>query len=386
MNKPVAKPAKAKAQISAGAFGALRAASGDDTSGEAVRILLSNIDEDPNQPRKHFDADELQSLADTIKEHGIIQAIVVRPPVDGRYILVAGARRWRASKLAGVADIPAIIRKVQNDDFAAQVIENQQRSNLTNSELADAVERFAGEGRTNKQIGAICNLKDYQVAAFRRAGDFPAELRARLDTSDMRALYDLYRQWVKTPDEVIAALPDVAEPLTVTDVRRIIGTITGKVEGFAAYQPKDAAPAVEAQTPAPAPAPAPIAPGAAAASAPAPSVAPAPTKQDEGQSSFLSPAPQTGKGGDTALHSASPAPAPVTPPAAAPAASQQRAEPQKPVAPAPVAPVFIVRVADGTEGRLIVDAKAETEGFALVAFPIQTEEVDPAELTFVRIE
>lgn len=385
MNKPVAKPAKAKAQISAGAFGALRAASGEDTSGEAVRILLSNIDEDPNQPRKHFDADELQSLADTIKEHGIIQAIVVRPPVDGRYILVAGARRWRASKLAGVADIPAIIRKVQNDDFAAQVIENQQRSNLTNSELADAVERFAGEGRTNKQIGAICNLKDYQVAAFRRAGDFPAELRARLDTSDMRALYDLYRQWVKTPDEVIAALPDVAEPLTVTDVRRIIGTITGKVEGFAAYQPKDAAPAVEAQTPAPAP----IAPEAQTAPVPAPasSVAPASEKQDEGQSSFLSPAPQTAKDGDTALHSASPAPAPVTPPAAAPAAPQPVAEQRKPTTPAPiaVAPVFIVSVA-GTEGRLIVDKKAETDGFALVAFPIQTEEVDPADMTFVRIE
>jgi len=382
MNKPVQKPTKAKAQISAGAFGALRAATGDDTSGEAIRILLSNIDEDPNQPRKHFDADELQSLADTIKEHGVVQAIVVRPPVDGRYTLVAGARRWRASKLAGAADIPAIIRKIENDDFAAQVIENQQRSNLTNSELADAVERFAGEGRTTKQIGAICNLKEYQVAAFRKAGEFPSELRARLDTSDMRALYDLYRQWVKTPDAVIAALPDVSEPLTVTDVRRIVGTITGKVEGFAAYQGKSAALAAEPQTPAPAPI------ASETDTNPAPIIPPAPAKQDEGQSSFLSPAPEKAKDSEPALHSASPAPAPASSPAAAPAARQPVAEPQKPASPEPVAvaPVFIVSVADGTEGRLIVDQKAETPGWALVAFAIQTEEVDPAEITFVRIE
>ncbi|MDD1453321.1 ParB/RepB/Spo0J family partition protein [Sphingomonas sp. H160509] len=302
MNKPVTKPTKAKAQISAGAFGALRAASGDDTSGEAIRILLSNIDEDPNQPRKHFDADELQSLADTIKEHGVVQAIVVRPPVNGRYTLVAGARRWRASKLAGVADIPAIIRKIENDDFAAQVIENQQRSNLTNSELADAVERFAGEGRTTKQIGAICNLKDYQVAAFRKAGEFPSELRARLDTSDMRGLYDLYRQWVKTPDAVIAALPDVSEPLTVTDVRRIVGTITGKVEGFAAYQGKGAAPAAEPQTPAPAPI------ATETDTNPAPANPPAPATEDEGQTSFLSPPPGKGQGQRTALAQCKPCP------------------------------------------------------------------------------
>ncbi|MBY0339139.1 MAG: ParB/RepB/Spo0J family partition protein, partial [Acetobacteraceae bacterium] len=245
-------PPRPKAQIGAAAFGALRAAIGEDTRGEAMRIPLADIDEDPNQPRRLFDEGELESLAESIRERGVLQPVVVRHGLGGRWTLVMGARRLRASRLAGAADIPAVIQRGgDGDDYAAQVIENQQRRDLSNSELAAAVGRFAAEGRTTKQIGTICNLKDYQVAAFRKADEFPPELRARMDEGDMRALYDLYRQWTKTPAEVVAALPEPGTFVTVTEARRIVGAITGKPTGSIV---------LERAAPSPAEPPAPAAP------------------------------------------------------------------------------------------------------------------------------
>ncbi|MCC8509771.1 ParB/RepB/Spo0J family partition protein [Xanthomonas perforans] len=141
------KSAKPRASFAASSFGNLRAATGEG-QGEALRILLADIDEDPNQPRRSFDQAELESLAESIKLKGVVQPIVVRPPVDGRYMLAFGARRYRASKLAGAADIPAIVRAASDDDYAAQVIENQQRANLSNNELATAIEQLSAADAT----------------------------------------------------------------------------------------------------------------------------------------------------------------------------------------------------------------------------------------------
>jgi ParB family chromosome partitioning protein len=151
--------------------------------------------------------------------------------VNGRYLLAFGARRLRASRLAEMPDIPAVIRPAGPGDFAEQLVENQQRADLSNSDLAAAIARLVGEGASTKDIAALCALKDYQVAAFRQAGNFPPELACRLDTSDMRALYDLYRQWGKTPREVVNALPEPGVFISVTEARRIIGAITGKPTG-----------------------------------------------------------------------------------------------------------------------------------------------------------
>jgi ParB family transcriptional regulator, chromosome partitioning protein len=350
MSKQSTKP---RATFTAASFGNLRAAAGE-SHGEAIRILLGDIDEDPNQPRRTFDQGALESMAESIKEHGVVQPIVVRPPVEGRYMLAFGARRLRASKLAGVADIPAVIHAAGPADFAAQVIENQQRADLSNSELAAAIAKLAEEGKTNKQIGAICSLKDYQVAAFRQARNFPLELRNLIDNADMRALYDLYRQWQKTATEVIEALPGAETFITVTEARRIIGGITGKPTG-----------SIILDRPA---APAPQIPAASAQEPPAPAAV------------NHEPTPAgAGKG----LHGASP-------PAPAPAETRRtRNEQPSPAPQAPTvkgAPVFMVAAGDGQEGRLVVDRAGERAGSALVAYATGIEEVDAAELRIVRIE
>ncbi len=219
-----------KASFAAASFQNLRAAAGEG-AGEPLRIALVDIDEDPNQPRRSFDADELESLAFTIRDRGVLQPIGVKPPEDGRYMLVFGARRLRASKLAGQADIVAVIVPDGQRDYATQVIENQQRASLSNSELAAAVNQLHREGKQGKEIAAICNLKDYQIAAFRAVEKLPDFLADRLDTGDIRAIYDLYRGWQKHPARVEDAMPEADTFLTITEARRIMGAVTGKATG-----------------------------------------------------------------------------------------------------------------------------------------------------------
>ena len=347
--KPVVK-LKPRARFSEGTLASLRAAS-TEAPGQALRLPLADIDEDPDQPRTVFDAEELQGMAQSILVHGVVQPIVVRPPVKGRYMLAFGARRLRASRLAGVADIPAVIRPAGQEgasDFAAQLIENQQRADLSNRDLAAAIARLAREGATNKQIAAICALKDYQVASFRQAGNFPPELAARMDTADMRALYDLYRQWGKTPAQVIAALPDQDTFLSVTEARRIIGAITGKPTGSIVLE-RERGEAIEASHPR-----LPSSKEGAGAAVPEPSA--------------------------KELEPIKAPPAPEGLPAQAAAAS-------RPVQAAQLgAPVFIVAMGKGPSGRLVVERRAERAGSALVAFATGTQEVPVEQLRIVRIE
>ena len=112
----------------------------DDTKGEAVTQIESKlIDTNPNQPRKHFDEDSLNELAVSIKNYGVIQPILVCPKEGGRYELIAGERRLRASKMAGLSFIPAIVKRFTESEMAEiALIENLQREDLNPIEEARA--------------------------------------------------------------------------------------------------------------------------------------------------------------------------------------------------------------------------------------------------------
>lgn len=370
-----------KATFAAASFSNLRAAAGE-SAGEPLRIPLVDIDEDPKQPRQTFDQAELESLALTIRDRGILQPIGVQPPADGRYVLVFGARRLRASKLAGQADIPAVIVPEGQRDFATQVIENQQRANLSNSELAAAVNQLAAEGKQGKEIAAICNLKDWQIAAYRAVVKLPDFLLQRLNHGDMRAIYDLYRAWQKHPAPIQDAMPDEGTFLTITEARRIIGAVTGKATGSVVLDRErvaDAAPADlhganrEAE---PAPLPVPI-PSSQKAPPPVPPT-PAAHGKAEPEAVELPSAADEREQPDAPVQLATPAPAAA--PAPAPAASPV---PTRTVGPAPGAasrpavmpspaplrglvPTFIMETIEGRQGVLVTDERPETPGLAFL--------------------
>ena len=107
-----------------------------------VDKIVPNI----NQPRKDFSEDKLQRLADSIKEYGVVQPIVLRPIGKDKYEIVAGERRWRASKLADLKSIPAIVKEFKDDEFAEiALIENLQRENLNSIEEAIAYQYMVDE-------------------------------------------------------------------------------------------------------------------------------------------------------------------------------------------------------------------------------------------------
>lgn len=111
----------------------------DERMSELRHIAISTIEADPEQPRKVFDVDAIQELSASIREHGLFQPIVVAPHGSGKFIIVAGERRYRAAKLADLKTIPALVRTLSNQHkLELSLIENLQRSDLTAIETATA--------------------------------------------------------------------------------------------------------------------------------------------------------------------------------------------------------------------------------------------------------
>jgi ParB family chromosome partitioning protein len=110
------------------------------------RVLLENIEVNPNQPRKDFDETALSELAASIKMHNIIQPLTVTPMSGGKYRLIAGERRYRASKIAGLKDVPVYIREANGDQILElALLENLQRENLNAIEIAISYKRLMDE-------------------------------------------------------------------------------------------------------------------------------------------------------------------------------------------------------------------------------------------------
>ena len=115
----------------------------DGGSSGAVRLKLMDIEPNREQPRKNFDEDALSELAQSIADHGIIQPLLVRPLADGGYQLVAGERRWRAARLAGLTEVPVMIMELTEDEvMVLSLIENLQREDLNPIEEALGFQRL----------------------------------------------------------------------------------------------------------------------------------------------------------------------------------------------------------------------------------------------------
>ncbi|HFI0119667.1 TPA: ParB/RepB/Spo0J family partition protein [Streptococcus suis] len=123
---------------------------------ELRTIKISDIHPNPYQPRIHFDEKKLEELAQSIKENGLIQPIIVRKSSVIGYELLAGERRWRASQLTGMTEIPAIVKELSDDDLLYQaIIENLQRSDLNPIEEATSYQKLISKGLTHDEIAQI---------------------------------------------------------------------------------------------------------------------------------------------------------------------------------------------------------------------------------------
>ncbi|MFW2371719.1 MAG: ParB/RepB/Spo0J family partition protein [Gammaproteobacteria bacterium] len=135
------------------------------------------------QPRVHFEPESLQELADSIRAQGVVQPIVVRPLPAGRYELIAGERRWRASQLAGLSDIPAVIKDLDDQSAAAvSLIENIQRENLNPLEESRALQRLIDEfSLTHQEVAETVSRSRTMVTNLLRLKDLNEDVKRLLD-------------------------------------------------------------------------------------------------------------------------------------------------------------------------------------------------------------
>ncbi len=188
-------------------------------SGEGVsKVKISLVDPKRDQPRKYFDKEALEELSASILENGLLQPILVREYGDGRYQIIAGERRFRASKLAGLTEIPAIVLE-KNDKDAAQIalIENIQREDLNPLEEALAYKSLAEEyGMTQEELSTKVGKSRSAIANSVRLLDLPDEILTLVAVGELSAGHARTLLGAKNRDDMILlAQRAVEEDLSV---------------------------------------------------------------------------------------------------------------------------------------------------------------------------
>jgi ParB family chromosome partitioning protein len=155
--------------------------------GKPLEILLDHIERNPFQTRSQLNEEQLAELAASITANGVVQPVLVRPLASGRFQLIAGERRWRASALAGKKTIPAILRQVSDEQaMEITIVENLQRADLNPMEQARAFERLSREFHmTQEQMAARTGKDRATVSNFLRLLKLPASVQARVEAGDL---------------------------------------------------------------------------------------------------------------------------------------------------------------------------------------------------------
>jgi len=200
-----------------------RTSSSITQSNQVVQIEIDAIDRNPYQTRSHFDPAALDELAESIKAQGVLQPIVVRPgKVSGRYLLVLGERRLRASKLAGKPTVPAIVKRV-SDQQAAEltVIENLQRQDLNCIEQAEAFGVLSRDfNLTQVQISERVGLSRESVANYMRMLKLPDRVKEHLASGAIRFSEAKELMRLEHPDDMVELADDMAKsPVNIKHLR-----------------------------------------------------------------------------------------------------------------------------------------------------------------------
>ena len=189
------------------------------------QLPIHKVEPNPHQPRQDFDEEELQNLADSITEHGVVQPLTVREVAGGYYQIIAGERRWRAAKMAGLSEIPAII--LDGDDLkTAQVavIENVQREDLNPVEEAFAyktlIDRF---DLTQEEVARQVGKSRSTVTNLLRLLELPDEVLELLKNGSLSAGHARALLGLKNEEQMLPLAQKIVEKdLSVRDVERTI--------------------------------------------------------------------------------------------------------------------------------------------------------------------
>lgn len=192
--------------------------------GELRQIDVLAIQPGRYQPRHIISNDSLQELADSIREQGIIQPIVVRPVSQDRYEIIAGERRWRAAQLANLTQIPALIRHVPDEDaIAMALIENIQRENLNPIEEAAALQRLLVEfAMTHQQVAGAVGKSRSGITNLLRLLDLDPEVKGLVEQGQLSQGHAKVLLGVTGPAQLRTARTIIEKDLSVRDTEQLI--------------------------------------------------------------------------------------------------------------------------------------------------------------------
>ena len=196
-------------------------------------VLLKTVDIEPNkaQPRKQFDTEKLETLRDSILEHGVVQPILVTPTNSGTYKIVAGERRWRASKLAGLKEIPCIIRTFEQQQvMELALVENLQREDLNPMEEAEGYQQLMDTfSLTQEEVSKRVGKSRSAIANALRLNNLSKEVKKMLIDGSLtqghaRALLPILEE----ETQVAVAKRIVEEGFNVRQVERLVADLENK--------------------------------------------------------------------------------------------------------------------------------------------------------------
>lgn len=199
-------------------------------NGKIWEIPLTNLKPSLNQPRKFFKPDELQELADSIKQYGVLEPLLVEEKTDGGYEIIAGERRYRASKLAGLTTVPVIVKKLAPvAKLEVALIENIQRADLNPLEEAFAYRRLMEEfGLTQQQVAEKVGKSRPVIANAVRLLDLPnpvqtALIEGKINMTQARTLLALEK-----PEDQLSMLGSMlGEKITVRELEQKVALHQG---------------------------------------------------------------------------------------------------------------------------------------------------------------
>ncbi len=204
---------------------ALFADNSTDSGMSAVVLRIAEIEPNRNQPRRNFEPDALHELADSIREVGIIQPLIVRRIAEGGYQIVAGERRWRAAQLAGLEEVPAVIRELTDREVAEYaLIENLQREDLDAIEEAEGYRSLMNDYEmTQEQVAVRVGKSRPAVANAVRLLDLPAGVMKLVQQKQLTAGHARALLSLKSEDEMLRfGNMIVKKGMTVREVERMV--------------------------------------------------------------------------------------------------------------------------------------------------------------------
>jgi ParB family chromosome partitioning protein len=195
----------------------------EEESKKTVWLRISEIQPNRDQPRRHFEQESLAELAESISQHGILQPLLVRPLLDGRYQLIAGERRWRAAQMAGVSEVPVIIREIDEQKASElALVENLQREDLNPMEEADGYKTLMENyGLKQEEIAKVVNKSRPAVANALRLLNLPQPVAEMVAAGEISAGHARALLALPTAEEQIETAKEIIKKgLSVRDIEK----------------------------------------------------------------------------------------------------------------------------------------------------------------------